>query len=40
MALAVPYIDRAAQKGVIGKKTAARTKSRLAHALAGVGASA
>jgi len=38
--VAVPFIDKAAQKGVIGKKTAARTKSRLAHALQGLGASA
>jgi small subunit ribosomal protein S20 len=37
-AVAVPHIDKAAQKGVIGRKTAARTKSRLAHALASLSA--
>jgi small subunit ribosomal protein S20 len=36
--VAEQHVDRAAQKGVIGKKTAARTKSRLAHAVRGLSA--
>lgn len=35
---AIRIVDKAAQKGVIGKKTAARTKSRLTHAVNQLGA--